>query len=161
MKIRSACQKDAQQLVSIYAPYVKNTAITFEYEVPSIKDFEKRINTTLKKFPYLIAEEEGIIQGYAYASTYYDRSAYDWTAELSVYVKEDARKKQVGSQLYDALEAALQKAGFVNLLACITLSNEASLAFHKKRGYDQVAHFKKIGYKFDKWYDIVWLQKRL
>ena len=161
MEIRLAKPSDARSLLDIYAPYVENTAITFEYEVPTIQDFAIRIEKTLEKYPYLVAEEDGVVLGYAYASTYYARAAYDWAVELSVYVSQDARGKGVGSKLYDALEDLLDQMGYVHFLACISLPNEASLALHRKRGYQQVAHFPKIGYKFNRWHDIVWLQKSL
>ena len=161
MNIRLARPSDAATLLAIYAPYVENTAITFEYEVPTIEDFTNRIAKTLEKYPYLVAEEDGLILGYAYASTYYARAAYDWAAELSVYVSQDARGKRVGSRLYDELEDLLDQMGYMHFLACISLPNEASLALHQKRGYQQVAHFPKIGYKFERWHDIVWLQKSL
>lgn len=159
--IRSVKIEDAADLVAIYAPYVEGTAITFETEVPTVADFASRIKKTLEKFPYLVAEEEGRVVGYAYASTYKDRAAYDWTVELSVYVAQEARGKGIGSLLYDALEEDLTARGCKNFLACIALPNPASLALHEKRGYEQVAHFKKVGYKFDTWHDIVWLQKSL
>ncbi|MGQ7498966.1 GNAT family N-acetyltransferase [Streptococcus suis] len=161
INIRSAQIEDSADLVAIYAPYVETTAITFETEVPTVSDFASRIKKTLEKFPYLVAEEEGRIVGYAYASTYYARAAYDWTVELSVYVSSEARGKGIGSLLYDALEEELTARGFKNFLACIALPNPASLALHEKRGYEQVAHFKNVGYKFDTWHDIVWLQKSL
>ena len=161
MNIRLARPSDAATLLAIYAPYVENTAITFEYEVPTIEDFATRIEKTLERYPYLVAEEDGLILGYAYASTYYARAAYDWAAELSVYVSQDARGKGVGSNLYDELEDLLDQMGYMHFLACISLPNEASLALHRKRGYQQVAHFPKIGYKFERWHDIVWLQKSL
>ena len=161
MNIRLAKKSDAAALLTIYAPYVENTAITFEYEVPTIEDFANRIEKTLGKHPYLVAEEDGLILGYAYASTYYARAAYDWAVELSVYVSQDARGKGVGSKLYDKLEDMLDQMGYIHFLACISLPNQDSLAFHAKRGYQQVAHFPKIGYKFERWYDIVWLQKSL
>ncbi|HEM3484077.1 GNAT family N-acetyltransferase [Streptococcus suis] len=159
--IRSARIEDAADLVAIYAPYVEKTAITFETEVPTVEAFASRIEKTLEKFPYLVAVEEGILVGYAYASTYYARAAYDWTVELSVYVRQDVRGKGVGSLLYTALEEELTVRGFKNFLACIALPNPASLTLHEKRGYEQVAHFKKVGYKFGTWHDIVWLQKSL
>lgn len=159
--IRSARIEDAADLVAIYAPYVEKTAITFETEVPTVEAFASRIEKTLEKFPYLVAVEEGALVGYAYASTYYARAAYDWTVELSVYIQQDARGKGIGSLLYDALEEELTVRGFKNFLACIALPNAASIALHEKRGYEQVAHFKKVGYKFDTWHDIVWLQKSL
>ncbi|MFM1630826.1 GNAT family N-acetyltransferase [Streptococcus mutans] len=162
MKIRNACKEDAKQLLAIYAPYVEKTAITFEYQVPSLEEFEERIEKTKQKFPYLVAEEEGILQGYAYAlqliiivQLMIGRLNYLY------YIREKARGKHIGSQLYASLERNLQETGFVNLLVCIALPNNASLTFHKKHGYEQVAHFKKVGYKFDKWHDIVWMQKRL
>ncbi len=161
MEIRFAKPSDARSLLDIYAPYVENTVITFEYEVPTIEDFANRIEKTLEKYPYLVAEEDGVVVGYAYASTYYARAAYDWAVELSVYVSQDARGQGVGTELYDALEDLLDQMGYVHLLACISLPNEASLALHRKRGYQQVALFPKIGYKFNRWHDIVWLQKSL
>ncbi|NQJ70729.1 N-acetyltransferase [Streptococcus suis] len=161
IRIRSVKIEDAADLVAIYAPYVEGTAITFETEVPTVADFAGRIEKTLEKFPYLVAEEDGRVVGYAYASTYYARAAYDWTVELSVYVSKEARGKGIGSLLYDALEEDLMARGFKNFLACIALPNPASLALHEKRGYEEVAHFKKVGYKFGVWHDIVWLQKSL
>ena len=161
MEIRLAKPSDARSLLDIYAPYVENTAITFEYEVPTVEDFTTRIEKTLEKYPYLVAEEDCVVLGYAYASTYYARAAYDWAVELSVYVSQDARGQGVGTKLYDALEDLLDQMGYVHFLACISLPNEASLALHRKRGYQQVAHFPKIGYKFNRWHDIVWLQKSL
>lgn len=161
IEIRNAQFEDATNLVAIYAPYVEKTAITFETQVPTVEDFENRIKKTMEKFPYLVAIEEGQIVGYAYASTYYARAAYDWTVELSVYVQKEARGKGVGTLLYTALEEELTARGFKNFLACIALPNPASIALHEKRGYEQVAHFKKVGYKFGTWHDIVWLQKSL
>ncbi|HFI0536408.1 TPA: N-acetyltransferase family protein [Streptococcus suis] len=159
--IRNAQVEDAANLVAIYAPYVEKTAITFETQVPAVEDFANRIEKTLKKFPYLVAVEEGQVVGYAYASTYYARAAYDWTVELSIYVQKEARGKGIGTLLYTALEEELTARGFKNFLACIALPNPASIALHEKRGYQQVAHFKKVGYKFGTWHDIVWLQKSL
>ncbi|HFI0445685.1 TPA: N-acetyltransferase family protein [Streptococcus suis] len=161
IEIRNAQVEDAANLVAIYAPYVEKTAITFETEVPTVEAFASRIEKTLEKFPYLVAVEEGKIVGYAYASTYYARAAYDWTVELSVYVQKEARGKGIGTLLYTALEEELTARGFKNFLACIALPNPASIALHEKRGYQQVAHFKKVGFKFGTWHDIVWLQKSL
>ncbi|MFM0779137.1 N-acetyltransferase family protein [Streptococcus suis] len=161
IEIRSARLEDAADLVAIYAPYVEKTAITFETQVPTVSEFASRIEKTLGKFPYLVAVEEGKILGYAYASTYYARAAYDWTVELSVYIKQEARGKGIGTLLYNALERELTARGFKNFLACIALPNPSSIALHEKRDYEQVAHFKKVGYKFDTWHDIVWFQKSL
>lgn len=161
MNIRKATISDAAELLAIYTPYVEKTAITFETQVPTVEEFENRIRNISENFPYFVAEDDKRLLGYAYASTYYARAAYDWTVELSVYVAEDARGKGVGSHLYDCLEKELAVRGFKNFLACIALPNPSSLALHEKRGYEQVAHFKKVGYKFDCWHDIVWFQKSL
>ena len=161
MMIRPVQLSDAAAIRAIYQPYVTETAITFEVDVPTVQEFERRIAKTLTQFPYLVAEVDGKVVGYAYASTYYARAAYDWTTELSIYLHEDARGRGLGNQLYDALEEELEKRGFLRFLACIAVPNEASVAMHEKRGYVQVAHFPKVGYKFEQWHDIVWMQKIL
>lgn len=161
LKIRPVTLEDAPELVRIYAPYVEKTAITFEYQVPTIEEFERRIEKILQRFPYLVAEVDGQVLAYAYASTYYDRSAYDWALEVSVYVDQDHRGQGLGTRLYEALEMELEARGYLRFLACIALPNPASIALHEKRGYVKVAHFPKIGYKFDQWHDIVWMQKTI
>ena len=161
MIIRPVQLADAATIRAIYQPYVTETAITFEVDVPTVQEFEKRITQTLAHFPYLVAEEEGIVVGYAYASTYYARAAYDWTVELSIYISKEARGQGIGTVLYDVLEEELQARGYLRFLACIALPNEASISLHEKRGYVKVAQFPKIGYKFDQWHDIIWMQKTL
>lgn len=161
MIIRSVQLADAKAIRAIYQPYVTETAITFEVDVPTVQEFERRITKTLAQFPYLVAVVEGKVVGYAYASTYYARAAYDWTVELSIYVAKETRGKGVGSALYEALEEELKARGYLRFLACIAVPNEASISMHKKRGYVQVAHFPKIGFKFNQWYDIVWMQKTI
>ncbi|WP_155971739.1 GNAT family N-acetyltransferase [Streptococcus ruminantium] len=161
IEIRSVRPSDVEELVAIYAPYVEETVITFETQVPTATEFADRIEKILEKFPYLVAEEEGRILGYAYASTYYPRAAYDWTVELSIYISQKARGQGIGNLLYSHLEKELIARGFKNFMACISLPNPASLALHEKMGYKQVAHLKKVGYKFGNWHDIVWLQKSL
>ena len=159
--IRTVRESDIPDLLAIYAPYVLNTAITFEYEVPSVEEFQRRVQKTLLKYPYLVLVEEGKILGYAYASTYYDRRAYDWSVEVSIYLNQEAKGQGLGSLLYDCLEDELESRGYLRFLACIALPNDRSISLHQKRGYEQVAHFPKIGYKFGKWHDIVWMQKSL
>lgn len=161
MNIREAKPADVSALLAIYAPYVTETTITFETKVPTLADFQERIRTTQEKFPYLVAEVDSKVLGYAYAHPYYGRAAYTWTVELSIYVAQEARQQGLGQALYDALEKELEQQGVINLLACISLPNDASISFHEKRGYEQVAHFQKVGFKLGKWHDIVWLQKKL
>ena len=113
--IRSASVNDAEALLNIYAYYVENTAITFEYEVPDLEEFQQRIANTLKKYPYLVVEKEGAILGYAYAGVFKDRAAYDWSAETTIYLKYDAVKCGLGRMLYEALEEEMKTRGFLNL----------------------------------------------
>ena len=161
MIIRPVQHSDAATIRAIYQPYVTDTAITFEVNVPTVQEFERRITKTLTQFPYLVAEVDGKVVGYAYASTYYARAAYDWTTELSIYVAKESRGQGIGSALYTALEEELEARCYLRFLACIAVPNEASISMHKKRGYVQVAHFPKVGYKFEQWHDIVWMQKIL
>lgn len=128
--IRTVRESDIPDLLAIYAPYVLNTVITFEYEVPSAEEFQRRIQKTLLKYPYLVLEEEGKILGYTYASTYYDRRAYDWSVEVSVYLHQEAKGRGLGSLLYDCLEEELVSRGHLRFLACIALPNDRSISLH-------------------------------
>ena len=121
LQIRVATKEDAEALLAIYAPYVEETAITFEYEVPSIEEFRCRIQETLKKYPYLVAEKNRRIVGYAYAGAFHARPAYDWAVETSIYVAEDAPRSGAGGTLYRALEAVLAAQNVLNLNACIAV----------------------------------------
>ena len=168
VQLRVATQEDAAALLDIYAPYVRETAITFEYDVPSVEEFAARIAHTLEKFPYLAAENDGEIVGYAYAGAFHPRAAYQWCAEMSVYVKRDARRMGVGRKLYDAMEAILSMQRLTNVEACIAVPSAPdahltldSVRFHEKMGYRMVGKFEKCGYKFDTWYDMVWMEKHI
>ncbi len=164
--IRTATPADARALLSIYAPYVEHTAITFEYTVPSVEEFASRIANTLLKYPYLIAEKEQKILGYAYAGPFHDRPAYDWAVETSIYVDRNIRHCGVGRGLHDALENALREQGILNMNACIAYPPAAdryldknSVEFHKHMGYRLVGKFHQCGYKFNRWYHMVWMEK--
>ncbi|EOH91855.1 GNAT family N-acetyltransferase [Enterococcus pallens] len=162
MNIRLAEAADASALLAIYAPYVTDTAITFEYEIPSIEEFTRRITATLKEYPYLVAEsEQGELLGYAYAHAYKERAAYNWSVEVTVYLSEKAKGQGLGKKLYQALETELSKQNILILTACITGGNTHSIQFHEKLGYQQVGVFKQIGYKFEQWHDVYWLQKTI
>lgn len=161
MNIRIASPEDAPALLEIYAPYVKNTSITFEYEVPSVKDFSERIRHTLEKYPYLVAEENHTPVGYAYVSAFKSRAAYDWSVETSIYVSQDKKHAGVGKALYTALEKLLTRQHICNLCACITYPNPVSLAFHESFGYKTVAHFHQSGFKQGQWLDMIWMEKEL
>ena len=161
LQIRTATPEDAARLVAIYAPYVEQTPITFEYVVPSVEEFAERIRHTLTRYPYLVAEQDGEPVGYAYASAFKGRAAYDWSVETSIYVSKDLRSSGVGSLLYKKLEEYLTAQHVCNVCACITYPNPPSIAFHEKHGYETVAHFHASGYKQDKWHDMIWMEKTL
>ncbi|MCQ2411671.1 MAG: GNAT family N-acetyltransferase [Sphaerochaetaceae bacterium] len=167
--IRIASENDAQQLVDIYSYYVQNTAITFEYEVPSVEEFKSRIRKTLLKYPYIVYERDGQILGYAYVGTFHDRPAYDWAVETSIYVQKDCKGQGIGKALYEELEKLLKKQNIINLNACIAYPatdddahlTKDSVLFHEKLGYKMVGEFHACGYKFDTWYNMVWMEKAI
>ena len=166
--IRIASPSDAPELLAIYAPYITKTAISFEYNVPSVEEFAARIRTTLEKYPYLAAESDGHIVGYCYVSILHGRQAYDWSVETSIYVDQNCKRMGLGKKLHDALEQALSAMGILNLYACIAFPigedpylTEDSVHFHEHLGYTHTAHFHKCGYKFNRWYDIVWMEKTI
>lgn len=161
MIIRPVKPEDAPELVKIYAPYVEHTAITFEYEVPSAEEFLRRIHNTAEKYPYLVAEENGELSGYAYASAFKGRAAYDWSVETSIYVRENCHRSGIGRALYAGLEKCLTAQHVCNVCACITYPNPDSIAFHESFGYHTVAHFHKSGYKLGCWHDMIWMEKEL
>lgn len=168
MKIERVTAADAEELLAIYTPYVEKTAITFEYEVPTVEDFEERIRQTSARYPYLKAVEDGKIVGYAYAGTFKGRKAYDWSVETTVYVKWDLRRGGVGRALYEALEKSLAGMGILNMNACIASPivtdetlNDDSIRFHERMGFTPVGTFHLSGYKFDRWYDMIWMEKMI
>lgn len=161
LTIRLAKISDAAQLLAIYAPYVLHTAITFEYTVPSLAEFTGRMQKTLARYPYFVAEKAGEILGYTYASPFKERAAYDWSVETTIYIRQDNRRGGIGTRLYQALEDALRKQHIINANACIAYPNPESIAFHERLGYKNVAHFTSCGYKQGQWYDMVWLEKML
>ena len=164
--IRTAILSDAQALLNIYSPYVEHTAITFEYDVPSVEEFASRIKNTLQKYPYLVAEKNGRLLGYAYASPFHERPAYDWAVETSIYVDQNIKHQGIGRRLHDALETALREQGILNMNACIAYPpkedehlDKNSVEFHTHMGYHFVGEFHKCGYKFNRWYNMVWMEK--
>ena len=168
MLIRKAKISDAEALLSIYAPYVTDTAVTFEYKVPSVKNFSDRIYNTLQKYPYYVAENNGQILGYAYAGPFKTRAAYDWAVETTIYIRKDRQKTGVGKKLYEALEKVLHAQNICNLYACIGYPEvedeyltKNSAQFHAHLGYRMVGEFYHCGYKFNRWYNMVWMEKLL
>lgn len=168
--IRVAEPADAEALLAVYAPYVTDTAITFEYEVPDAREFTGRIERTLRRYPYLVAQDvAGRALGYAYLGAFNPRAAYDWSAETSIYLAPDARGRGLGGRLYRALEGCARAMGILTLDACVAVpagEDDAHLTrnsarFHAHLGYVQCGCFHSCGYKFGTWYDMVWMEKRL
>lgn len=165
--IRPATPDDAQTLLAIYAPYVTDTAITFEVTVPSVAEFRRRIIHTLSRYPYLVAEFRGVTLGYAYTGPFVGRAAYDWAAETSIYVDKNCRRNGIGRALYEALEAVSRAQHLLNLEACIGVPDGAddanltrnSADFHAHMGYRIVGEFRRCGYKFGRWYNMIWMEK--
>lgn len=167
-RIRVARISDAAELAGIYAPYVEKTAITFEYTPPTAEEFEKRIARTLEKYPYLVAERDGEIVGYAYAGAFNEREAYSRAAEVTVYAREDRRKMGIGGALYETLEKILSEQNILNLIARVaypTAEDERltknSAQFHEHIGYRRAGEFIKCGYKFGRWYNLVCMEKHI
>ena len=164
--LRPAVPDDARALLAIYAPYIQNTAITFERDVPTEADFRARIEHTLAFYPYLVAERDGKPVGYAYASRFSVRAAYDWSAELSIYLAPEGQKQGIARQLYEVLEAALKKMGITNLYAKIASPDQDdcylthnSVDFHQHMGFSVCGQMKAVGSKFGRWYNLTYMEK--
>lgn len=164
--LRLATLDDAPRLLDIYGYYVKNTAITFEYEVPSLEEFRDRMRAISAKYPYLCAVRGDQILGYAYAGPFHVRAAYHWASELTIYLDKDVRKTGLGRLLYGRMEEILKKMGIVNLYACIGYPEKDdeylttnSAQFHERMGFRLVGTFQNCGYKFQRWYHMVFMEK--
>ena len=168
VELRTANLSDAPRLLEIYAPYVTDTAITFEYDVPAVEEFRERMERTLEKYPYIVAVRDGRIIGYAYASAFAERAAYGWSVELSIYVDMKERHSGAGRKLYDALETILKEMHILNVNACIACPKEEdeyldrnSVQFHEHMGFRLAGEFHDSGYKFGRWYNMVWMEKMI
>lgn len=159
--IRIATQSDVPAMLAIYAPFVQNTTVSFEYDVPSEAVFLDRFREITVQFPWLVWEEEGRVLGYAYATKPFERAGYSWCAEPSIYLHPDAQGRDVGRQLYALLEAILSEQGYCILYALITGENQTSLRFHEKCGYTTRMRLPDCGRKFGRWLDLIWMEKLL
>lgn len=159
--LRLARPEDARALLDIYSWYVENTTVTFEYEVPSVQEFARRITDTLRSYPYLVALRGGEIVGYAYAGRFRERAAYDWCCEASVYVRRDMHRLGIGRLLYQELERILRLQNIASIDACISHPNKDSIKFHSSLDFERVARFSKCAWKMGRWVDVIWMQKIL
>lgn len=157
--IRPATESDVAAMLRIYAPYIINTTFTFEYTVPTEEEFLARFRRITRQFPWLVWEEDGTVLGYAYGSSPFERIAYQWCSEASIYLAPEAQHRGIGTRLYDALEQILFYQGYRVIYALITQENTHSVDFHSRRGYTQCAYFAGSGIKFGKILDVVWLEK--
>lgn len=157
IKFRLADVSDTKEILDIYAPYITDTAITFEYDIPSIEEFRGRIEHISLKYPYVVCTYKDEIIGYAYAHRYGERAAYQWDVELSIYLDMNYKSLGVGKLLYNKLIEIVKLQNVRNIYACITSANEKSLKFHEKLGFEFIGIFKNTGYKFDSWYGVNWM----
>ena len=161
MSIRSIKMEDASCILEIYAPYVTDSATSFETEVPSLDSFIARIQDYTAKFPWIVFESEGQVVGYAYASSHRSRCAYEWSVECSVYINPKHHEKGIATNLYKELFRLLKDQGAVNVLAGITLPNQASIKLHESFGFEPIGKFKDVGFKQGQWWDVGWWQLQL
>ncbi len=165
---RNAKISDAERLLEIYRYYVEKTAISFEWTTPTVEEFRKRMEHTIERYPYIVAVQDGRIIGYAYVSPFVGRKAYDWSVETTIYMDPKERHQGAGKKLYFVLEEILREMHILNLNACIGYPKEDdayltknSAQFHEHLGYRLVGTFHNSGYKFGRWYDMVWMEKMI
>ena len=158
--IRIATEKDVPAMLAIYAPYVENTTYSFEYTPPTLDQFVQRFTKYTRQCPWLVWEEDGKVLGYAYASLPFERAAYSWCAEVSIYLAPQIHGRGIGRQLYAAVEEILWRQGYRTIYSLITSENTGSIAFHEKVGYQYCTEFPGCGLKFGKWLGVIWMEKR-
>jgi phosphinothricin acetyltransferase len=160
-RIRSITLDDARAVSEIYAPFVSHAATSFETIPPDTTEIQRRIKTRTPKYPWLVFEAGGVVLGYAYGSEHRTRQAYQWSADVSVYTHERARKRGVGRALYTVLLDLLGRQGYFNAYAGITLPNPASVGLHESMGFTPVGVYSRVGFKLGRWHDVMWMQFRL
>jgi L-amino acid N-acyltransferase YncA len=161
MKVRDANEHDAEACAAIYAPYVTDTTVTFEYEPPSASEMSRRIAAAQRAHAWLVLEDDGRVVGYAYAGPYKERAAYRWSSEVSVYLEMGRRRSGSGRLLYEALFERLAERGFRTLVAVMTLPNDASEGLHRAMGFEPIGTFRRVGWKHGQWRDVAWAQRSL
>lgn len=155
--LRAATSADAEAIAAIYAPYVTDTTITFEVDPPDATEMASRIAAVTQAYPWLVAERDGVVIGYAYATRYRERAAYRWVCETAIYLAKDATKRRIGGQLYTALLDALEEWGYVAAIGVIALPNRPSVRLHEKLDFEAVGTQPRIGFKNGTWCDVgIW-----
>lgn len=161
ISIRTARREDAAMILDIYGPVVASSSISFETSPPSLARMEARIADTLKSFPWLVAEKDGMVIGYCYAGKHSSRGAYNWSAVVSVYISDKHHGQGLGTMLYKELIPLMKSLGYYNLYAVITLPNPGSIALHEKNGFSHVGSFNRMGFKHGRWHDVGWWECRI
>ena len=161
LKIRQATEADAPALLAIYAPYIESTPVSFEMVVPTVDEFAGRILKSLSRWQWLVAERDGGIAGYAYGSTHRERAAYRFSVEVSAYLDPRFHRQGIGSALYARLFEDLIAKGYCSAFAGITVPNDASIGMHRSVGFEMIGVFRNVGWKFDRWHDVAWMQRTL
>ncbi len=161
MAIRLAKHSDLGAILEIYAPYILETAYSFEYTVPTSEEFKDRFDDITAQFPWLVWEEDGVVLGYAYGSAPFERMAFSWCAEVSIYLAPEAQGRGIGKKLYRALEALLCAQGYRRIYSLVVSENHPSLKFHQAMGYRFLAEFPDCGQKFGKLHSLTWLEKQV
>lgn len=160
-QLRLAGAQDAEEVLAVYAPYVLNSAATFETRVPTREQFCERMETIMKQFPWIVCTHEGRIVAYAHAAPHREKAAYRWNAEVSVYVEEAHCGRGLAGALYRALSELLAMQGYYTLCACITLPGEKSVALHRAFGFKKTGAMENAGFKLGKWHDVIWMARSL
>lgn len=159
LRVRAAATGDARAIAEIYRPIVESTTISFEEVAPDEPEMARRISETASAYPWLVAESNDTVLGYAYAGRHRERSAYRYSVDVSVYLAEEARGRGIGSALYAELFEELNRRGFHRAFAGIALPNDASIALHRRFGFELVGVYSEVGRKFDRWLDVAWWQR--
>ena len=161
MRLRLATAVDAAAVADIYAPYVSATAVSFETEAPDAAEMRDRIEAVAGRYPWIVAEEDGALLGYAYASAFRSRAAYRFAVESTVYVAERAQRRGIGRRLYELLLWTLEAQGFTQAIAAITLPNQASLMLHQSLGFAEAGVYRHVGFKLGQWRSVALWQRTL
>lgn len=168
ISFRNATLEDAERILEIYKYYIEKTVITFEWELPTLEEFKGRMKHIMEKYPYIVAIQNKKIIGYAYVGSFVGRKAYDWAVETTIYLDANERHHGVGKKLYSVIEDILKRMNILNLNACIGYPTEDdeyltknSALFHEHLGYKMVGEFHNCGYKFGRWYNMVWMEKMI
>jgi L-amino acid N-acyltransferase YncA len=159
--VRLATVADGAACAAIYRPYVERTTVTFELEPPTAEEMGARIERVLARTPWLVAEVDGIVRGYAYGTRHRERAAYDWTVETTVYVDEAFPRRGIGRACMTALLEVLRLQGFHLVVAGVTLPNDGSVGLHRALGFERVGEFEAIGYKLGEWCGVEWFDREL